>query len=199
MISAYDVFQRLSVFGARIECRGERLVNCTGTLPVPPDLISAARSVKPALRAALFAAGEGVRPGKDAQQKDGEHLRCTESEKHRISDALVEDAQMSAFGECLGPKASKMLTEDDQLSTFEKNEDSCGSQPDPLSKTFTFSSLSIFGEGEHPHQKWGEAEEERSAIAEHDGASTRLGREDSRVYIPTAPQRSTIAAMAEVY
>lgn len=171
MTAARDILQRLSALGARIERRGERLVICTGRRPVPSYLIAAARSVKPDLVATLSAATE------DAQHEEGERLRYTTKQNPRISAASVEDAQVTGFDERLRAKPSKVLREDAHVSAFVRPEDFCGSQPALASKMLTSPSLSTFGENERLRREWGEAEEERAAIVEHDGNIPRAWAE----------------------
>jgi hypothetical protein len=183
-----DVLQRLSALGARIERRGERLVICTGRRPVPPDLVAAARSVKPALLATVSAGTEDAQPAtEDAQNEEGEHLRYKTTQKPRISAAFLEDAQMSAFDERLRAKPSKMLTENAHVSTFDKPEDFCGSQPGPASKVLTYPSLSAFANNEHLRREWGEAEEERAATVEHRGKVPRIWAEGFARLDPNRP------------
>jgi hypothetical protein len=184
---AREVLQRLAAFGARIECRGERLVIRPGARAVPADLIAAARSIKPALRATLSAGAEGAQPAEDAQHRDDEHLRCIEAEKPRISAAPVEGAQVSAFAKRLGAKSSKMLTEHAQVSAFDKTEHSCGSQAGQPSKVLTHPSLSSFREDGHLRRKWDDAEEERAAIVERDGGTPRSWAEGFARLDPNRP------------
>ena len=181
MTAARDILQRLSALGARIERRGERLVICTGRRPVPSYLIAAARSVKPDLVATLSAATE------DAQHEEGERLRYTTKQNPRISAASVEDAQVTGFDERLRAKPSKVLREDAHVSAFVRPEDFCGSQPALASKMLTSPSLSTFGENERLRREWGEAEEERAAIVEHDGNIPRAWAEGFARLHPDCP------------
>jgi hypothetical protein len=176
--AARDILQQLSAVGARIERRDERLVICTGRRPVPPDLIAAARSAKPDLLTVLSAGAEGTHPAiEDAQQKEGEHLRCAEAENRRIPAALVEDAHANAFDERLRAEPAKMLSEDAHGSTFDKPEDFCAFQVSPASKLLNSPSLSAFDESEDLRREWSDAEEERAALAEHDGKIPRAWAE----------------------
>jgi hypothetical protein len=96
MTAARDILRRLSVLGARVECRGNRLVLCTGRRVIPADLIEAARAAKPELLAMLGPASlaERLRPPAPGE---GEHLRELIGQKPCISAAFAEDAQVSAF------------------------------------------------------------------------------------------------------
>jgi hypothetical protein len=186
--AARDILQQLSAVGARIEGRGERLVICTGRRPVPPDLIAAARSAKPDLLTVLSAGAEGTHPAiEDAQQKEGEHLRCAEAENRRIPAALVEDAHANAFDERLRAEPSKMLSEDAHVSTFDKSEDFCAFQASPASKLLNSPSLSAFDESEHLRREWSDAEDERAAIVEHDGGIPRAWAEGFARLDPDRP------------
>jgi hypothetical protein len=53
MTAARNILRRLSVLGARVERRGDRVVLCTGRRTIPADLIEAARAAKPELLAML--------------------------------------------------------------------------------------------------------------------------------------------------
>ena len=180
MTPARDILRQLSTLGARIECRGERLVLCAGKRPVPPDLIAAARGAKAELSKVLKIA-EG------AQTQKVEHLRCAEGEKPGISAALVEDAQVSAFDERLRAEPSKMLTEDAHVSTFDKPEDFCGSQAISASKALTSPSLSVFDETERLRRQWWEGEKERAAVVEYDGRIPRAWAEGFARLNPDRP------------
>src|ERR1700730_19260010 len=105
MSAALDILRRLSDLGARVECRGERVVVRTGCRPVPPELIEAARQVKAELSKVLNAE-------EDAQSARSERLRCATGQNPRVSAVSFEDAHLSAFDERLGAERSKMPTED---------------------------------------------------------------------------------------
>jgi hypothetical protein len=184
--AARDILRRLSALGARVECRGERVVLRTGCRPVPPELIEAARQVKTELSKVLNAA-------EDAQSARDEHLRCATGENPRVSAVSVEDAHLSAFDERLGAERSKMLTEDAHLNTFDQPEDFRGSPLHVGSKMLNSPLVSIFGPGERltraPEDAptRGEAEEERAAIVEHDGGIPRAWAEGFARLDPDRP------------
>jgi hypothetical protein len=184
--AARDILRRLSALGARVECRGERVVLRTGCRPVPPELIEAARQVKTELSTVLNAA-------EDAQSARYEHLRCATGDNPRVSAVSVEDAHLSAFDERLGAERSKMLTEDAHLSTFDKPENFRGSPLHVGSKMLNSPHVSILGPGERlpsaPEDApiWGEAEEERAAIVEHDGKIPRAWAEGFARLHPERP------------
>jgi hypothetical protein len=166
--AARDILRRLSALGARVECRGERVVLRTGCRPVPRELIEAARQVKTELSKVLNTA-------EDAQSIRSEHLRCATGENPRVSAVSVEDAHLSAFDERLGAQRSNMLTEDVHLSMFDEPKDFRGSPPHVGSKMFNSSHVSIFGPGERLWRApkdaptWDEGEAKRAAIVEHSG------------------------------
>jgi hypothetical protein len=89
-----DVLRSLSAIGARVECRGEKIVLRAGARPVPIELVEAARAVKVELAKVLN------RPADDLAEKV-EHLGRAEGENPRVSAAPTEGAQMSTFGEYL--------------------------------------------------------------------------------------------------
>jgi hypothetical protein len=179
--TAHTVLRQLSVLGARIECRGDKMVLRVGVRPVPPELIAAARASKAEL-AKMLTVAEG------AHQRKDEHLRPAAAANPGISAAFSEGAQscendhlrepLNAFGEAGDfrgsppPKGSpapaavpKMLTEDAQVRTFERVKDFCGFQSDSTPKARNSPHVSTFGSDEHLRRTWGEAEKERAAIS----------------------------------
>lgn len=171
MTAAREILCRLSVLGARVECRDSRLVLCAGRQAVPADLIAAARAAKPELLVMLgrTAAPEHVC---SPAPSEGEHLREPMCKKPSISATPAEDPQVSVFDERLRAdsssihddehlqskhpsemfsrehlqrKASKMLTEDAQMSAFDRTEDFRGVEPGSASKMLTSSRSSREG------------------------------------------------------
>jgi hypothetical protein len=57
--TAHTVLRQLSVLGASIESRGDKIVVRVGVRPVPPELIAAARATKAEL-AKMLTIAEGV-------------------------------------------------------------------------------------------------------------------------------------------
>jgi hypothetical protein len=195
--TVHAVLRQLSLLGASIECRGDKMVLRVGVRPVPPELIAAARARKAEL-AKMLTVTEG------AHRQKNEHLRPAAAANPRISTAFSEGAQscenerlreplnaLRQSGDFQGsppPKGSpapaatpKALTEDAQVSTFDKPQGFCGFRPGPASKVLTSSSLSIFGRDEHLREPtpadWPEAKEERAAIVEYDGGIPRVWAE----------------------
>jgi hypothetical protein len=180
MSAAPAILARLGAVGAKIECRDGNLVVRAGRRPVPMSLIQQARAVKGEL-SKMFNAGEA------AQQREVEHLQCAAAENRRISAAIVEGAQVSAFDEHVRAKRPKTLTEDAQASTFDEPEDFCGSQPVSISKVLTSPLLSAFDENEHLRREWGDAEAEPAAIVEYDGDIPRAWAEGFARLHPDRP------------
>jgi hypothetical protein len=184
--AARDILRRLLALGARVECRGERVVLRTGCRPVPLELIEAARQVKAELPKVLNAA-------EDAQSARSERLRCATGQNPRISAVSFEDAHLSAFDERLGVERSRMLTEDAHLSAFDKPEEFRGSPLYVGSKMLNSPHVSILGPGERlppaPEHAptWGEAEAERAAIVEHDDNIPRSWAEGCTQLHPDRP------------
>jgi hypothetical protein len=73
------------------------------------------------------------------------------------------------------------------VSTFDEAENFCSSQPVSPSKMLTSPCLSTFGEGKHLRREWSEVEEERAAIAEHDGRIPRTWAEGLARLNPNLP------------
>ena len=172
--TAGDVLRSLSALGARVECRGDKIVLRVGARPVPPHLIAAAREAKVELSKMLNSP-------KMLNTGDGEHLRRAAAENTRFSEAPIEGAQpresdhlragRSAFRgrrgspPVPGDAAAKALTEDAHLSAFDRGEDSSGSRRDPTSKALNPAKVSTFGQDERLQVHWSEDEEERTASA----------------------------------
>jgi hypothetical protein len=167
---AHDILSRLSAIGARIDCRGERVLLRPGARRVPPELIEAARAAKAELLKMLTSAN-------NAQLRESERLRYMEGEKPRIPAALAEGAHVAALDEHLREKTSKTLTEDAQVSAFDEPEGFCGSPVSSASKMLTSPSLRAFEQIEHLRRGWSKAKEERAAIVEHDGKIPRAWAE----------------------
>jgi hypothetical protein len=191
--TAHTVLRQLSVLGASIESRGDKIVVRVGVRPVPPELIAAARASKAELAKMLTVA-------EDAHQRKDDHLRPTATANPRISAAFSEDAQscenhdlrepLNAFSEAEDfqgssqPEGSpapdavpKVLTEDTQMSAFEQGKDFCGFQSGSTPKARNSAHVNTFGTDERLRPPWGEAEEERAAIAEYEGAIPRAWAE----------------------
>jgi hypothetical protein len=167
--TAQAILARLNAVGARVECRGDRLVIRAGRRPVPMALIAEAREAKAELSKAL--------KFEDAQQQEDEHLRAAEARKSRISAALFEDAHDEHLRAGVSAPAPKMLIEDAHVSTFDKAQDFSGFPPDPAPKMLISSSLSTFGPDERLRTHWGRSKAARAAINEDSGRIPRAWTE----------------------
>jgi hypothetical protein len=133
--AAPAILARLTAMGARIECRGDRLVVRAGRRPVPVALIEEARAAKAELSKALSAI-------EDAQPRDDEHLRPSRLPRGAEMLASVEDAHpvepMSTFDEHLRAAERADGAEDahpvEPMSTVDEGLDFRGFPKGPPSK-----------------------------------------------------------------
>ncbi len=146
MSAAPAILARLTAMGARIECRGDRLVVRAGRRPVPVALIEEARTAKAELSKALSAI-------EDAQARDDEHLRPSRLPRGAETLAAVEDAQMSTFDEHLRAAERAHGAEDahpvEAMSIFDESLDFHGFPKGPPSKMLIPPSLSTLDDDEH--------------------------------------------------
>jgi len=144
--TAPAILARLSAIGARIECRGDRLVVRTGRRPVPMVLIQEARAAKGELSKVLIGS-------QDAHTRNDEHLRLNARSRGAEMLAAVEDAQMSTFVEHLRAAKQPQGAEDahpaEAMSTFDESPDFRGFQRQRRSKMLIPPSLSTFAKREH--------------------------------------------------
>jgi hypothetical protein len=144
--TAPAILARLTAMGARIDCRGDRLVVRAGRRPLPVGLIAEARAAKAELSKALSAI-------EDAQPRDDEHLRPSRPLRGAETLASVEDAQMSTFDEHLRDQERAHGAEDAHLvkpmSIFDESLDSRGFPSGPPSKMLITPPLSTLDDDEH--------------------------------------------------
>lgn len=154
MSAAPAILARLTAIGARIECRGERLVVCAGRRPVPMALIADARAAKAELSKALSAA-EGAYTAVD------EHLRRSGPRKRAEILAAHEDAHLRTFGEHLRAAKRPTDTEDahltESMSAFDDSQVFCGLLRNRDPKVLLPRSLSAFDRDEHLRGNWGQS------------------------------------------
>jgi hypothetical protein len=153
--AAPAILARLTAIGARIECRGERLVVCAGRRPVPMALIADARAAKADLSKALNAA-EGAHTAVD------EHLRPSGPEKRAEMLVAHEDAHLSTSGEHLRRAAKRPTdTEDahltEAMSAFGDSQVFCGLPQSRDPKVLIPRPLSAFDRHEHLGGNWGQS------------------------------------------
>jgi hypothetical protein len=98
MSASREILRRLSALGARVECRGERVVLCAGKRPVPAELIEAARQAKTELSKVLTVA-EDAHVSAFAKHEDFCGSQAGPASK------VLTSASLSTFGETepLGP------------------------------------------------------------------------------------------------
>jgi hypothetical protein len=144
--TAPAILARLTAMGARIECRGDRLVVRAGRRPVPVSLIEEARTAKAELSKALSAI-------EDAQPRDDEHLRPSRPQRGPETLACVEDAQMSTFDGHLRATepahGAEAAHPGDAMSIFDESLDFRGFPKGPSSKMLIPPSLSTLDDDEH--------------------------------------------------
>jgi hypothetical protein len=112
MSAAPAILARLTAMGARIECRGDRLVVRAGRRPGPGRTDRGSACAKAELSKALSAI-------EDAQPRNDEHLRPSRPQTGSETLASIEDAQMSTFDEHLRDQERAYGVEDAHPSVVE--------------------------------------------------------------------------------
>jgi hypothetical protein len=189
--SAREILQRLTAFGARVECYGDRLKLRTGRRPVPAALIKEARAAKPELLALLTTPKMHTENAHHPPTRGrGEHLRQQPPSKPAETTAFTEDAQMSTFDERVQQETPRMPTEDAHLGAFDESSDfrrrnnglpEREGRPDSEDAHLSI----VFGSGEHVRSdlatadpsRWCALYEERAARREFDGGYPRAKAE----------------------
>jgi hypothetical protein len=183
--SADNILHSLHALGARVECRGDKVILRVGAQPVPGDLIAAARLSKNEL--AKLIDTNGV-----------EHLGRPTEKNSRFSAASIEGAQLQeeehlreelsivrdeASFVTSADHSAKVLTQDAQLSTFQTAQDSCGVEHPSTSKVLNLLHVDTLPQNECPHPVWREGEkgaEAKPRIATHNLPDKALQLQDGR-------------------
>lgn len=85
-MNAGAVLSQLSALGARVECRGDKVMLCFGTQLIPDDLIVAARACKAELAAALNGTAEPPTPSLGEPERSTEWWRDEYEERAAIRE-----------------------------------------------------------------------------------------------------------------